>query len=318
MITMHHHPHDHEQSSRADGSLNRNLAFSIALNALIVVVEIVGGILSGSLSLLSDAMHNLSDVAALALALVARVLGRRPPSLKHTYGLGRLEVLAALANSATLLVVSTLICREAIVRLFHPEPVKGMLMLIVAVVGLLANLASMLLLKGHSHSDLNMRGAFLHLMQDTLSSVVVVLAAVFSGWRLGPYLDPVASILVIVLILRSSWGLLRDTTRILLEGTPPGLDLEALQQDIDSTFPVRDLHHVHVWELSSGYRLLTAHVRLDEMPLREAESLLKNIREHLAHQWAVNHATLEPEINGCASATLIHPSSPRRKEHHES
>jgi len=317
MNDMHDHLDEHNQPSSGGGSLNRNLSFSIALNALIVVVEIIGGVLSGSLSLLSDAMHNLSDVAALTLALVARILGRRPPSLKHTYGLGRLEVLAALLNSATLLVVSTLICREAIVRLFHPESVKGALMLIVAVVGLLANLASMLLLKGHSHSDLNMRGAFLHLMQDTLSSVVVVLAAVFSGWRFGPYLDPAASILVIVLILRSSWGLLRDTTRILLEGTPPGLDLEALQKDIQGKFAVRDLHHVHVWELSSGYRLLTAHVRLAEMPLCEAESLLKNIQEHLAHEWSVDHATLEPEINSCSSGALIQSPSLPQKEHHE-
>ncbi len=310
---MHDHPRD--SSPNADRSLNRKLAFSVALNALIVLVEIVGGVLSGSLSLLSDAMHNLSDVVALALALVARILGRRPPSLKHTYGLGRLEVLAALLNSATLLVVSTLICREAVVRLFHPEPIKGGMMLVVAVIGLLANLASMLLLKGHAHCDLNMRGAFLHLMQDTLSSVVVVLAAAFSRWRFGPYLDPAASILVVVLILRSSWSLLHDTTRILLEGTPPGLDLEALQQDIQSTFAVRDLHHLHIWELSSGYRLMTAHVRLNEMPLGEAESLLKRIREHLAHEWSVDHTTLEPEINGCASGALIHSPSVQQEEH---
>lgn len=314
---MHDHPHNPNRSPNSDGSLNRNLVLSIALNALIVVVEIIGGVLSGSLSLLSDAMHNLSDVTALALALVARVLGRRPPSLKHTYGLGRTEVLAALLNSATLLVVSTLICREAVLRLIHPEPVKGGIMLAVAVIGLLANLASMLLLRGHSHSDLNMRGAFLHLMQDTLSSVVVVLAALLAGWRFGPYLDPAASILVVLLILRSSWGLLHDTTRILLEGTPAGVDLEELQHDIQSTFAVRDLHHVHVWELSSGYRLLTAHVRLNEMPLCEAESLLKKIREHLAHKWSVDHATLEPEINGCASGAPIHSPAVNLQEQHE-
>ncbi len=314
---MHDHSHDANKSSSFDGSLNRKLAFSIAMNTLIVVVEIAGGILSGSLSLLSDAMHNLSDVAALTLALVARILGRRPPSLKHTYGLGRLEVLAAMLNSATLLVVATLICREAVQRLFHPEPVKGGIMFVVALISLLANLASVLLLKSHDHLDLNMRGVFLHLMQDTLSSVVVALAAVFSRWRFGPYLDPAASILVIVLILRSSWGLLRDTTRILLEGTPPGLDLEALQRDIQIAFAVRDLHHVHVWELSSGYRLLTAHVRLGDMPLCEVESLLQKIREHLAHEWSVDHATLEPEINGCASGSLIHSPSLEQQEQHE-
>jgi cobalt-zinc-cadmium efflux system protein len=144
---------------------------------------------------------------------------------------------------------------------------------------------------------------------------MVVLAAVFSAWRFGPYLDPAASILVILLILRGSWGLLRDTTRILLEGTPAGLDLEALQRDIHARFPVRDLHHVHVWELSSGYRLLTAHVRLAEMPLHDAESLLKGMREHLAHEWSVDHATLEPEINGCVAEALIHSPSVQHKEH---
>jgi cobalt-zinc-cadmium efflux system protein len=309
--------HEHPHALDAARSLDRRLAVSIGLNALIVAVEIAGGLASGSLALLSDALHNLSDVVALALALVARVLGRRPPSLRHTYGLGRLEDLAALLNSATLLVVSTLIGREAILRLSHPEPVKGGLMLIVAAIGLLANLVSMLLLRGHDHSDLNMRGAFLHLMQDTLSSVVVVLAALFSQWRFGAYMDPMASILVIVLILRSSWGLLNDTTRILLEGTPPGLDMESLQEDIQSTFAVRDLHHVHVCELSSGYRLLTAHVRLNEMPLCEVEALLMRVRELLSNKWSVGHATLEPEINACVSGTLIHSPSVQTKERYD-
>ena len=163
--------HSHAPASGENPSLDRNLSLSIGLNALIVAVEVAGGLLSGSLALLSDALHNLSDVAALALALAARKLGRRPNSSKHTYGLGRLEVLAAFLNSATLLIVSTLICREAIVRLLHPEPIRGGIMLTVAVIGLVANLASVFLLKGHDHGDLNMRSAFLHLVQDTLSSV---------------------------------------------------------------------------------------------------------------------------------------------------
>jgi len=250
-------------------------------------------------------LHNLSDVAALALALAARKLGRRPNSAKHTYGLGRLEVLAAFLNSATLLIVSTLICREAIVRLMHPEPIRGGIMLTVAIVGLLANLASVFLLKGHHHGDLNMRSAFLHLLQDAVASALVVVAAIFSGWKYGPYLDPAVSILVLLLILRSGWGLLRDSVRILLEGTPSGLDLAALQRDVQEHFPVRDLHHVHVWEVNAGRRVLSAHVRLPEMPLGEVESLLTRIREHLAHDWAIEHATLEPEVNGCGSNELI-------------
>jgi cobalt-zinc-cadmium efflux system protein len=286
-------------------TLDRKLAFSIGLNALIVIVEVAGGVVSGSLALLSDALHNLTDVAALALALVARKLGRRPHSLKHTYGLGRVEVLAALLNSATLLVVSTLICREAVVRLLHPEPVRGGIMFTVALVGLVANLASVFLLKSHDHGDLNMRSAFLHLIQDTVSSVAVVLAAAFTGWKYGAYLDPAVSILVLVLILRSGWGLLRDTVRILLEGTPSGLDLIALQRDVQERFAVRDLHHLHVWEVTAGRRVLSAHVRMAAMPLAEAEALLGQIREHLAHEWDIEHATLEPEVNGCLSSDLI-------------
>ena len=148
--------------------LEARLLGAIALNALIVVAEIAGGLVSGSLALLSDAIHNLSDVAALVIAFVARRLGRRPPSHRHTYGLGRVEVMAALFNSATILVVGTLIIRSAVARLLAPTPVLGGVMLAVASVGLAANLFSVLLLKGHSHGDLNMRAAVLHLLQDTL------------------------------------------------------------------------------------------------------------------------------------------------------
>lgn len=307
---MRNHSHSHTPGSVENPLLDRNLIFSIGMNAVIVIAEFVGGLMSGSLALLSDALHNLSDVAALTLALVARRLGRRAKSHNHTYGLGRLEVLAAFLNSATLLIVSSFICREAVLRLLHPEPIKGGIMLAVAGVGLLANLVSVFLLKGHAHDDLNMRSAFLHLVQDTLSSVAVVLAALFVGTHYGAYLDPVVSILVVLMILRSGWGLLQDAVRILLEGTPPGLDLVEIQHDIQERFAVLDVHHIHVWELKAGHRMLSAHVRMAEMPLSEAESLLENIREHLAHEWNIAHSTLEPEVNGCGSYSLIAKNQP--------
>lgn len=273
--------------------LDRRLGWSIGLNALIVVAEFVGGFMSGSLALLSDAMHNLSDVAALVIALAARKLGRRPPTAKHSFGLGRLEVIAALVNGATILIVSTLICREAILRLLHPEPVHGTLMLVVALIGLGANLASMLLLKNHAHGDLNMRGAFLHLLQDTLSSVVVVAAALLSGSRYGLYLDPIASLLVVAFILRGSWGLLREALGILLEATPAGLDIEALRADVQARFVVKEFAHVHAWELAGGQRMLTAEVQLAEMPLADVEALLSAMRTHLRERWSITHTTLE-------------------------
>jgi len=299
-------PQHHPVAAAIDEhSMDRRLSFSIVLNGVIVIAEVVGGLLSGSLSLLSDALHNLTDVAAMVLALVARRLGRRPPSAQHTYGLGRIEVLSALANGAAILVVGTLVCREAVMRLLHPEPVAAGLMLGVASIGLFANLASVLLLKGHGHDDLNMRGAFLHLMQDTLSSVVVVLVALFSGWRYGAYLDPIASMLVIVMIVRSSWVLLNQALQVLLESTPAGLDLGALRKDIQTEVPGSDLHHVHVWEIRPGRRMMTAHLRIGDRPLSEVDLVLKSVHARLKTQWKIAHAVLEPEFDGCGSDELL-------------
>lgn len=304
-MSNHHHHHDIENEADDDRSMDRRLSFSIVLNGVIVVAEVAGGLLSGSLSLLSDALHNLTDVAALALALVARRLGRRPPSSRHTYGLGRVEVISALANGTAILVVGTLVCRAAVIRLLHPETVSSGLMLVVASIGLVANLASVFLLKGHGHDDLNMRGAFLHLLQDTLSSVVVVAAALFSGWRYGIYLDPLASILVIAMIVRSSWVLLNESLQVLLESTPVGLDLEALRSDIQKAVPGSDLHHVHLWELRPGKRMMTAHVQIDDRPLSEVDALLKHVHARLAERWHIAHAVLEPEFKGCGSNALL-------------
>ncbi len=286
-------------------SLDLRLAGAIGLNALIVVAEVIGGLLSGSLALLSDAVHNLSDVASLLIAFMARRLGRRPPSQQHTYGLGRVEVVAALFNSATILVVGTLIVRAAVARLMHPTPVLSGIMLTVALIGLAANLFSVLLLKRHSHNDLNMRAAMLHLLQDTFSSVAVVVAALLSAWKYGPYLDPLASILVVALVFFSGWRLLREATRVLLEGTPAGLDLEALRCDIQEFLPGCDLHHIHVWELRPHQRILTAHLRVPDARLSVMDGLLQQIRHRLHAVWGISHSTLEMETIGCGNNDLL-------------
>jgi len=297
---------DNIQHAHEAKPLEARLIGAIVLNALIVVAEIAGGLVSGSLALLSDAIHNLSDVAALIIAFVARRLGRRPPSSRHTYGLGRVEVMAALFNSATILVMGTLIIRSAMNRLLHPTPVLGSVMLAVAVVGLAANLFSVMLLKGHSHGDLNMQAAVLHLFQDTMSSVAVVVAALLSGWRYGLYLDPIVSILVVALVLFSGWRLLRDAIRVLLEGTPVGLDLEVLRQDVHQLVPGCDLHHIHVWELRPDQRMLTAHLRLpNDGLLSKQETVLQQVRDRLQTRWAISHSTLEPEIVGCGENNLL-------------
>ncbi len=292
--------HDHGHGERGD-TLNRNLLISIVLNGIIVVAEIIGGLLSGSLSLLSNAMHNMSDVAALMIAWIARRIGQRGPTPSYTYGMKRAEVIAAMINAVVLLIVVSLIIREAVGRFFSPETIQGSLMLIVAVIGLFANLFSVFLLKSHVHGDLNMRSAFLHLAQDTASSVVVVVVALFATGRYGPYLDAAASILVALAVLFSGWRVLKETFLILMEATPAGIDVEELKRDMEQTFEGIDFHHIHVWTVGSGQKVLSAHVLLPDLSLSECENVLGRIRRRLSEKWGINHVTLEPEVTGCGS-----------------
>lgn len=292
-------PHHHHAA-------DRRLGLAVGLNLAIVIAEVIGGIASGSLALLSDAGHNLSDVMALALALFARRLGRRPPSTRHTFGFRRAEVLAALLNAATLLVVVTLIVREAVDRLQDPQPIQGTLMLTVAVVGLVANLVSVVLLHRDAHAhDINMRAAFVHLLQDTLSSVVVVAAALLAEWRHGPVLDPIASIVVAVAVLHAGWELLRDATHILMEATPRDLDLEEIRRTCEASTDITCLHHVHAWETGAGERMLTAHVRMDDRPLSDARRILDGLRTLLETRWGIQHVTLEVEPGPAAGHALV-------------
>jgi cobalt-zinc-cadmium efflux system protein len=289
-----------------DGALDGRLLLSLGLNIVITVAEVVGGLMAGSLALLSDAAHNLSDVAALGLAFVARRLGRRAPTLRHTYGLKRAEVIAALVNAVTLVAVSALIARSAIVRLQHPVPVERGLMLVVALIALGANVGSVLLLRRHDARDVNIRSAFLHLAQDALASLAVVVAALLSGTSVGVYLDPAAALLVVAVVLRGTLSLLWETVRTLLEAAPAGVDLDALVASVAARFPPARIHHVHLWEIAPGHRLLTAHVDLgQEMDGRGIEALFRSIKAMLHREWGVNHATLEPEVLGCGNGETL-------------
>ena len=209
-MTHHHHGSD-------SGNLDRRLWASAALNLGITLVELAGGIWAGSLALLADSAHNLADVGALGLAIFARRLGRRAPTPRHTYGLKRAEVVAALFNAAALIAISALIGREGVARLLHPSPVRASVMLVAAVVAFLANLGSVLLLRTHSAEDINVRSAFLHLAQDALASLAVVVAALFARTAAGRYIDPAAAILIGAVVLRSAVSIVWESLHTLLE-----------------------------------------------------------------------------------------------------
>jgi cobalt-zinc-cadmium efflux system protein len=303
--------HTHSHDLTTDGALDRRLWASAALNLAVTIAELFGGVLSGSLALLSDAGHNLSDVVAVALALWARRLGRRPPTVRHTYGFKRAEVIAALANAVALVIVSIFIAREALVRLLHPTAVEQGLMLAVALVALFANLGSVFLLRRHEKSDVNVRGAFLHMAQDALASLAVVAAALLAHTAVGPYVDPAAALVVVFSVLRSGLSLVWETLSTLLEGVPADIDLEGLHRDVNAAFPGVTLHHLHLWQNGPGERLLTAHVVVNEsLDGRAIESLFGKMKALLHDRWGVAHATLEPEVAGCGERDLLESRRP--------
>jgi cobalt-zinc-cadmium efflux system protein len=297
---MTHHHHEIES-----GNLDRRLWASAALNLGITLVELIGGLMAGSLALLADAAHNLTDVGALGLAIFARKMGRRAPTLRHTYGLKRAEVLAALFNAAALIAISALIAREAVSRFLHPEPVHVSVMLIAAIVALLANIASVLLLRTHSTEDINVRSAFLHLAQDALASLAVVVAALLAPTAIGRYVDPAAALLIGVVVLRSAISIVWESLHTLLEAVPPGVDVEELAVDVARRFPGVQLHHVHVWEVGPGQRVLTAHMKVGVATLLEAEAIAAEVRSFLHEACGIEHTTLEAEANGCGREELL-------------
>jgi cobalt-zinc-cadmium efflux system protein len=299
-IGMGHAPSKHE-----GGNLDRRLWVTAALNITITFVELVSGLLAGSLALLADAIHNFADAGAIGVAIFARWLGRRAPTLRHTYGLKRAEILGALLNAAALIAISLLIGRAALVRLFHRETVRPSLMLIAALFALGANLASVGLLKAYSRKDINVRSAFLHLLQDAFASCAVVAAALLTRTGIGLYVDPVAAILVGLVVLRSAVSIVQESLHTLLEGAPPDLNVGELAQTVSGRFPDVQLHHIHVWEVGPGQRVLTAHMKTGGGTIAEAERVAAALRRYLREEWAIEHATLEAEANGCGREEIL-------------
>ena len=268
------------------------------------MAEVVGGIVSNSLTLLADAGHMLTDVGALAFSLFVAWLSRQPATSQKTYGYLRWEILAALLNGAVLLAVSAAIVWEAIQRFRSPEPVQTGVMLVIGVGGLLVNAAAARLLHGGSGHSLNVRGAYLHVLSDLLGSVAAVIAALFiryQGWAIA---DPIASIVMTVLIVRSSWGLVRESVDVLLEATPAHIDLAAVRRSLDTIAHVESVHDLHVWTLTSGVLAMSAHAVVHDPA--EHQQVLETMTRALASQ-GIHHSTIQLEgrkLEECAPAAV--------------
>jgi cobalt-zinc-cadmium efflux system protein len=304
--------HEHRRRRPAAASTRRALEVALGLNAALVVAEVVGGVAFGSLALLADAGHALSDVGALALALLALRLAARPVSTSHSYGLQRAELLAALANGVTLVVTAGWVTVEAVRRLGDPPAVEGGGVLAIALVSLAINLGSAWRLHRVGGEDVNVRAALLHLLADALGSVGAVVAAIAVLVAGAAWVDPLVSLLIAALIVASVWGLLRDVVHVLLEGTPRNLDPEAIAAALHAEPRVDRIHHLHVWQLSSGSVALSAHVVAARVAtLHEAQLLGDNLKGLLAERFGIDHATLELECHDCREQQLVAPAELR-------
>jgi cobalt-zinc-cadmium efflux system protein len=255
--------------------------------------EAIGGWWTGSLTLLADAGHMLTDVAALALALIAVWFGSRPATSRKTFGYYRLEIVAALVNGVALVLISLLIVYEAVQRWSSPPIVRSNVMIAVAVGGLFVNLVCAWILRGRHEIDLNIRGAWLHVMSDALGSVAAIIAGTIM-WLYGWYVvDPLFSILIALLIVWSSWALIRESTNVLLEGTPAHINLAAVEAAILETSGVSAVHDLHIWTITSGREALSAHVIHSETT--QAPELLRDLRAKLQTQFGVDHLTIQME-----------------------
>ena len=294
--------HSHGRSVSAGGRHRRRMLVVLALTTTVLVAEVIGGWITGSLALLADAGHMFTDVAGITLAILAVTFASRPASDTRTYGYYRLEILAAVINSVLLFGVAAFILVEAWRRWSEPPDVEGGLMLAFATVGLVANLIGVAILRSGSKESLNVKGAYLEVLGDTLGSAAVIVAALviaLTGWQRA---DIVASVLVAAMILPRTWTLLREATDVLLEAVPKGTDLAAIRQHILETPGVLDAHDLHVWTLTSGMPVLSVHVVVDEAVLADNSGgqVLDALGDCLAHHFDVEHCTFQLEPAGHA------------------
>jgi cobalt-zinc-cadmium efflux system protein len=273
---------------------SQRLTSALTITAVYFFVELLGGLFTNSLALLSDAGHMLSDVAALGLSLFAFQIARRPATTKKTYGYHRVEILAALINGLTLWLIVGVVFNEAYRRFLDPPEVHTMGMLVVATLGLGVNLAAGFILYGSHHESLNIRGALLHVIGDALGSLGAIAAGLimlFTGWYLA---DPLASILIGLLILYTSWGLIKESVDILMQSVPKEIDVEEVQKAMEQVSGVMKVHDLHVWCVTSGVFTLSAHAVME--PAGNAHMILDRIEEKLKSQFSIEHITIQLEI----------------------
>ncbi len=293
------HNHDH-----AAGAGRDRLIITLGIILAIMIVEIVGGLLSKSLALLSDAGHMLVDALALALSFFALIIAKRPATLQKTFGYYRVEIMAALANGTFLLLVAVYIFYESYQRFMHPVSINVFIMLLIGLIGLAANISAFFLLRGSSKTSLNIRAAFWHVIGDTLSSVGVIVAALvlyFTGWQ---FADAVVAILIGCIIMWGAVRLVRESVEILMEAVPAHINVETVVDRLKGVPGVEDIHDIHIWTITSGVHALSAHVVIEDQMVSKSTEIVETINSLMSAKFDISHTTIQLECESCPTGNV--------------
>nr|WP_257212927.1 cation diffusion facilitator family transporter [Maribacter sp. 4U21] len=299
---VHKHAHNHSHPKVK----SKNLIISIVLNTVITVSQVIGGLISGSLSLLSDALHNFSDVLSLVVSYIATVLSRRKASTNKTFGYKRAEIIAAFVNSATLIVVALVLIKEAVERFIAPQEVTSDLVIWLSTLGIAANGISVLLLKRDADTNMNMKSAYLHLLTDMMASVAVLIGGLLMKFNQFYWVDPLLTLVIAFYLIYMGYDLLKQSTRVLMLFTPNSLQVDEIITTIKEIESVKNVHHVHIWQLNEDEVHLEAHIDfVADIKLSEFDVILELIEEQMFHTYGINHVNIQPEFGKCDSKQII-------------
>ena len=295
--------HSHNHHSKETSGIR--LVIVIILNFLITIAEVVGGILSGSLALISDALHNFSDVIAVIISYIAIKLKRKPKDYKYTFGYKRAEIIAAIFNASVLIGISLYLFFEAYNRFNNPQEIKGGLMIIVAGIGLAANVIATLLLKSGSKENINIRSAYLHLFSDAVSSFAVIVGGIFIYYYNIYWIDPILTVLISLYIIRESWIIVKEALTVLMMAAPTNISLIEIEKAITDLEGIINVHHIHFWRINEKDIHFEAHIEVEDILVSQTEKKIAEIEKLLHKKFEINHVTIQFESDRCSEKSLI-------------
>ncbi len=300
------HSHSHNHSHHYPDLKGRPLVISIFLNIIITVAQVIGGLLSGSLALLSDALHNFTDVLSLIVSYIANILSKKDASISKTFGYKRAEILAAFINSSTLIIIAIILIIEAIKRFQNPQEIESDLVIWLSLLGIIANGISVLLLKKDSEINMNMKSAYLHLLTDMMASVAVLIGGLLMKFYQMFWVDSVLTLAIALYLIWVGYDLLKNSFKVLMLFTPEDIQVKDIVKELQQLIDVKNVHHVHIWQLNENEIHLEAHIDFNEdISLSQFNVILQDIEKLLLYKFEINHINIQPEFGKCDAKDVI-------------